>query len=73
MNNHVELGKEFRPAGLPTGKKFSSGEVFQIFVISDHINWGSATFEVLPPVFEGFKYSEKFLIMGVIVELCGIE
>ena len=46
-NNHIELGKEFQPAGLPTGKKFSSGEVFQIFVISDHIDRGSATFKVL--------------------------
>ena len=43
-DNHVELGKEFQPAGLPMGKKFSSGEVFQIPVISDHIDRGSATF-----------------------------
>ena len=55
------------------GKKFGSGEVFQILVISDHIDWSSATFEVLSPMFEGFKYSEKFLIMGVIVEFHGIE
>ena len=55
------------------GKKFSSGEVFQILVISDHIDWGSTTFEVLLPVFEGFKYSEEFLIMGVIVEFRGVE
>ena len=55
------------------GKKFGSGEVFQILVISDHIDRSSTTFEVSLPMFKGFKYNEKFLIMGVIVEFCRIE
>lgn len=59
--------------GLPMGEEFSSREVFQIFVISDHINWSSATFEVLLPALECFEYSKKFLIMGVIVEFRGVK
>ena len=58
---------------MPRGKKFGSEEVFQILMISDHIDQSSATFEVLSLMFEGFKYSKKFLIMGVVVEFRGIE
>jgi hypothetical protein len=42
-------------------------------VISDHVHWSSAAFQVLMPVFEGLKDHEKFLVMSVIVEFRGIK
>jgi hypothetical protein len=42
-------------------------------VIGDHIHQSSAAFQVLMPVFEDLKNREKFLVMSVIVEFCGIK
>jgi hypothetical protein len=42
-------------------------------VIGDHIYWSSAAFQVLTPVFEGFKDHEEFLVVCVIVEFHRIK
>jgi hypothetical protein len=42
-------------------------------VIGDHVHWSSTAFQVLMPVFEGFKDCEEFLVMSVIVEFCRIK
>jgi len=55
MDDHVELGQEFWPSSLASGEEFSSCEILQIFVVSDNINQGSATFQILAPVFECFE------------------
>jgi hypothetical protein len=42
-------------------------------VISDHVHWSSAAFQVLTPVFEGLKNREKFLVVSVVVEFRRIK
>jgi hypothetical protein len=42
-------------------------------VIGDHVHQSSAAFQVLMPVFEGLKNHEKFLVVSVVVEFCGIK
>jgi hypothetical protein len=43
------------------------------FVIGDHVHRSSTAFQVLMPVFEGLKDREKFLVVSVVVEFCGIK
>ena len=54
-------------------QKLGSGEIFQVFVIHDHIYQNTTSFEVMMPDLESFMHSEKFLIMDIIVEFGGIE
>ena len=55
VDNHIELGEILRPSRLEVGKQLCRGKIFQVFVIHDHINRNCAAFEILTPVFEGFK------------------
>jgi hypothetical protein len=68
-NDHIELGEELRPAGLPPSQEFSSRKVLQVFVVGDHIDWSSGAFEVVTPSPKRLVNGEQFFIMGVIVEL----
>ena len=40
---------------LLSGEEFGGHEIFEIFVVSDNIDWRSQTFEVVSPDFEGFE------------------
>ena len=46
----VELGEVLRPAGLTASQDLGAGEVFQIFVVSDHINQSGGALKVVSPV-----------------------
>ena len=48
-NNHIELGKELRPVGLPPSQELGASKVLQVFVISDHINQGTRPFKIVLP------------------------
>ena len=48
-NDHVKLGEELRPVGLPPGQELGSRKVLQVFVVGDHINWSSGALEVVMP------------------------
>ena len=68
-NNHIELGEEFRPAGLLPGQELGSCKVLHVFVVSDHINWSSRALKVVMPQRECLMDSKKLLVVGIIIEL----
>ena len=55
MDNKVELGKILGPAGLTAGKDLGCGKVFQVFMIHDHVDWSTGTFEEVSPDMESLK------------------
>jgi hypothetical protein len=65
----IESVKEFRPPGLPASQKFCRSKVFQVFVISNHINSGYRTLQITAPDAEGFKNRKELFIVHVIIEL----
>jgi hypothetical protein len=68
-NDHIELGEELQPAGLPPSQEFSSHKVLQVFVVGDHIDWSSGAIEVVTPSLKRLVNGEQFFVMGVVVEL----
>ena len=50
------------------GEQVDCGEVLEVLVVSNYIDWSIRTFEVMPPSSECLKYSEEFLVMSVIIE-----
>ena len=40
---------------LSSGEEFGGCKIFEIFVVSDDVDWRSWTFEVLSPDSEGFE------------------
>ena len=68
-NDHVELGEELRPAGLPPGQELGSRKVLQVFVVGDYINWSSGALKVVTPQLERLMDSEELLVVGIIIEL----
>ena len=57
-DNEVELGKVLGPMSLSSGQDFSSGEIFQVLVIHDNIDWSTRTFEEVLPDMESLKYCQ---------------
>ena len=53
------------------GQDLGAGEVLQVLVVGDHINWRGGALEVVSPVFEGLEDGQELLVMGVIVQLRG--
>ena len=48
-------------------------KIFQVLVVSDNVDRGAGTIEVMAPYAERFKNGEEFLVMDVVVELCGVK
>ena len=67
----VELGEVLRPVGLTAGQDLGAGEILQVLVVSDHIDWRGRALEVVVPVLEGLKDGQQLLVMGIIVQLRG--
>ena len=67
-DKEIKSGKEFGPPGLATTKDLCSCKVFQILVISDHIDRSCGAFKIVLPDMEGFKNSKEFFVMGVVVQ-----
>ena len=72
-NDKIKLRKILRPPDLSTGQNFGSAKIFQVLVISDHVNRSRRTFKVMLPCFESCKYCQKFFVMSVIVDFRGGE
>lgn len=71
--DEVERRKVLGPSGLSTSQEFGCRKIFQIFVIRDHINGNTRSFEVVSPSPEGFENSQEFLIVSVVVQFGGRE
>ena len=70
-DGEVKLGEVLRPAGLMAGQDLGAGEILQVLVVSDHIEWRGGALEVVLPVLEGFEDGQELLVMGIIVQLRG--
>ena len=68
-DNKMKMRKILRPPGLPAGQELRSRKILQVFVVSNHVNWSTGTLEIMAPDLEHLEDSEKFLVMGVIVQL----
>ena len=67
----VELGEVLQPAGLTAGQDLGAGEILQVLVVGDHIDWRGGTLKVVLPVLEGLEDGQELLVMGIIVQLRG--
>ena len=67
----VELGEVLRPAGLMADQDLGAGEVLQVLVVGDHIDWGGGALKVMSPVLESLEDGQQLLVMGIIVQLRG--
>jgi len=66
-DGEVELGEVLRPVGLTTSQDLGAGEVFQIFVVGDHINRSGGALKVVSPVLKSLENGQKLLVVGVII------
>ena len=57
--------------GLMAGQDLGAGEILQVLVVGDHINWRGGALEVMSPVLEGLEDGQQLLVMGVVVQLRG--
>ena len=69
-NDKIKLS---RPSDLSTGQNFGSAEIFQVLMISDHIDQSRRTFKVMSPSFESCEYCQKFFVVSVVVDFRGGE
>ena len=69
VDGEVELGEVLQPAGLTAGQDLGAGEILQVLVVGDHIDWRGGTLEVVSPVLEGLEDGQQLLVMGIIVQL----
>ena len=58
VDDHIELGEELRPAGLPAGQEFSVSKVLEVLVVGDNIDQSRGAFEVVSPSPEGLVDGE---------------
>ena len=66
-DDHVELGKVFQAMCLPPGEDLGCREVLQVPMVSDNIDWGASSFDVVVPAFEGIVDGHEFFIMNIVV------
>ena len=71
VDGEVELGEVLQSAGLTAGQDLGAGEILQVLVVSDHIDWRGGALKVMSPVLEGLEDGQQLLVMGVIVQLRG--
>ena len=68
-DDEVELGEVFGPASLPASEEFGGGEVGEVLVIRDNIDWRGGALKEVAPGFESFEDSKEFLVMDVVIPL----
>ena len=68
MDKQIETTEIFRPASLPMGEDFRSGEVFKVFVISYNVNWRGGVLKTMSPYMECIENSQKFFVVSVIIQ-----
>jgi len=66
-DGEVELGEVLQPVGLMASQDLGAGEVFQVFVVGNHIDRSGGALKVMSPVLEGLKDGQKLLVVGVII------
>jgi hypothetical protein len=64
----VELVEEFRPTSLMAREEFCGSEVLKILMVRDDVNRLGRALKVVSPGPESFIDSEKFLIVGIVIE-----
>src|SRR6202030_416171 len=50
------------------GEQADRGEVLEVLVVSNNVDWSFRTFEIVPPSGKRLKYSEEFLVVSVIIQ-----
>ena len=70
-DGEVELGEVLRPVGLTAGQDLGTGEVLQVLVVGNHIDWRGGALKVMSPVLESLEDGQQLLVMGIIVQLRG--
>ena len=68
----IESRKEFQPLGLSSGQGPGGSEIFEILVVRKYLYRDCGSLKVMSPDRESFEYCKEFLIMGVIVQFCGM-
>jgi len=58
MNDNVEARKIFQPSCLTMHEDLGCGEVLEVLVVSNDIDWGARTLEIVSQLFKGFIYHE---------------
>jgi len=66
-DGEVELGEVLRPVGLTASQDLGAGEVFQVFVVGDHIDRSGGALKVVSPVLKSLENGQKLLVVGVII------
>jgi hypothetical protein len=64
----VELVEELRPTSLTAREEFCGSEVLKVLMVCDDVNRLGRALKVVSPGPESFIDSEKFLIMGIVIE-----
>ena len=67
-DHKIELGQELQPPGLTPGEQVDHGEVIEVLMVGNNVNWSFRTFEIVPPSGKRLKYSEEFLVVSVIIQ-----
>ena len=58
---------------MSPSEDFSCREVFEVFVVSDDIDWIAGAFQIMSPGLECFKNGQEFFVVCVIVQLCSMK
>jgi hypothetical protein len=64
----VELVEELRPTSLTAREEFCGSKVLKVLMVRDNVNRFGRALKVVSPGPESFIDSEKFLIMGIVIE-----
>ena len=54
MNDKIEARKVFQPSCFMMREDLGHGEVLEVLVVSNNIDWGAGTLKIVSPSFEGF-------------------
>ncbi|KAF8623812.1 hypothetical protein AX17_007283 [Amanita inopinata Kibby_2008] len=68
-DHEIELEEVLGPAGLAAGEELGSGEILQVFVVSEDLNRITGAFQVAAPLFKHFIDREELFVMSIIIEL----
>ena len=73
MNDEVESRKVFGPSSLVVCENIGRGEVLKVSMVSNDIDRGTGTFEVMSSSLKSFIDSTQLLVMNIIVVFHGLK
>jgi hypothetical protein len=68
MYEEVELVEELRPTSLMAREELCGSKVLKVLMVCDNVNRLGRALKVVLPGPESFIDSEKFLIVGIVIE-----